>query len=111
MNYLKKFNESKFMVDSNDLNDILIELSDIGYKYSIQTTYWSDKGNRIAVTLYPKETSKSLYYEDLGEYIERLQDYLKSEGYEPWTETTKKIEKFKLDGEEGWNISFEWKQD
>lgn len=111
---LKNFNESKSMLDSNNLNDILIDLSDIGYEYYIQTIYWSNRnGNRINITFYGPESNKSnmLYYDDLGEYIERINNYLNGEGYEPWPETIDNIEKFKIRGKTEHNISFEWKQD
>lgn len=122
---IKSFNESKSMLDSNNLNDILVDIKDMGYDYYVQTIYWSnDNGNRIIVTFYapdsfvgevdtsyPLKSNNTLYYKDIGEYIERIEDYLKIEGYEPWPQTTKSILDFKSDGERMWNISFEWKQD
>lgn len=109
---IKSFNESKSMLDSNNLNDILVDIKDIGYDYYVQTIYWSnDNGNRIVVTFYAPDDNNTLYYKDIGEYLERIDDYLKTEGYEPWPQTTKSILDFKSDGEKMWNISFEWKQD
>lgn len=110
--HIKSFNESKSMLDSNNLNDILLDIKDMGYDYYVQTIYWSnDNGNRIVVTFYAPDDNNTLYYKDIGEYIERIGDYLKTEGYEPWPQTAKDILDFKSDGEKMWNISFEWKQD
>ncbi len=55
MKHLKRIFESKFMIDTNYLGDMLQEISDIGYLSHVESNWWSDdRGNSIKITIYGK---------------------------------------------------------
>lgn len=131
---IRRFNESKSMLDTNNINDILLDLRDMGYNYYIESVIWgNDNSNRINICIYGRsvkveddmiDTIDMIYYNEILEFVERINDYLKSEGYNPWPETTSEIKRIKEkskikqkefttipDNEYESNISFEWKQE
>jgi len=104
MKYLKKIFESNLMLDTNILGDILQEITDLGYLSHVDSSWWSDdRGNSISITIYGKsEYDKELncevdyiYPDDVMEVIERLIDFLGSEGYTLYEKDKKEIEVIK----------------
>lgn len=104
MKYLKKIFESNLMLDTNILGDILQEITDLGYLSHVDSSWWSDdRGNSISITIYGKsEYDKELncevdyiYPDDVMEVIERLIDFLGSEGYTLGESSKKSIEVIK----------------
>lgn len=132
---IRRFNESKSMLDTNNINDILLDLRDLGYNYYIESIIWgNDNFNRISVCIYGRpikikndriDTIDVIYHNEILEFVERIDDYLKSDGYSHWPETTESIkkvrEKSKITQKEFTtlpdsneyesSISFEWKQE
>jgi hypothetical protein len=104
MKYLKKIFEGKTMLDTNNLGDILQEITDLGYLSHVQSGWWSDdRGNDIRITIYGKsEYDKKfdcevayIYPDDIMEVIERLIRYLGTEGYTLSPEHSKEIKAIK----------------
>ena len=104
MKHLKKFNESKDMFDTNELGDILQELTDIGYLSHVESSWWSDdRGNGVSICIYGKhEYDKNfncdvdyIYPNEVIPVVERLVIFLNSEGYHPEDYSTKTIEVIK----------------
>ena len=104
MKYLKKIFEGKSMLDTNNLGDILLEITDLGYISRVQSGWWSDdRGNDIRITIYGKtEYDKQfdcevdyIYPDDIMEVIERLIRYLGTEGYALSPEHSKEIKAIK----------------
>ena len=104
MKYLKKIFESNLMLDTNILGDILQEITDLGYRSHVDSSWWSDdRGNSIRITIYGKsEYDKQfncevdyIYPDDVMEVVERLVDFLGSEGYTPYEKDKKEIEVIK----------------
>lgn len=104
MKYLKTFNESKSMIDTNILGDILQELTDLGYLSHVESSWWSDdRSNGISICIYGKdEYDKNIgcdvayiYPDEVMESVERIVDFLKSEGYEAEDYSKKAIEGIK----------------
>ena len=104
MKYLKKIFENNLMLDTNILGDILQEITDLGYLSHVNSSWWSDdRGNGISVCIYGKnEYDKQfncevayIYPDEVMEVIERLIDFLGSEGYEPYDKDKKEIEVIK----------------
>jgi len=104
MKYLKKIFESNLMLDTNILGDILQEITDLGYLSHVDSSWWSDdRGNSIRITIYGKsEYDKQfncevdyIYPDDIMEVIERLIDYLGTEGYSLSIDDKKEIESIK----------------
>lgn len=104
MKYLKKIFEGKTMLDTNNLGDILQEITDLGYLSNVQSHWWSDdRGNDIRITIYGKsEYDKKfdcdvtyIYPDDIIEVVERLIDYLGTEGYTLSPEHSKEIKAIK----------------
>ena len=105
MKYLKKIFEGKSMLDTNNLGDILQEITDLGYLSNVKTVWWSDddRGNDISICIYGKyEYDKQfgcevayIYPDDIIEVIERLIRYLGDEGYSLDTNHKKEIEVIK----------------
>lgn len=105
MKYLKKIFEGKTMLDTNNLGDILQEITDLGYLSNVKTDWWSadDRGNDIRITIYGKyEYDKQfgcevayIYPDDIIEVIERLIRYLGDEGYSLSPEHSKEIKAIK----------------
>lgn len=101
MKYLKKIFEGNFMLDTNILGDILQEITDLGYLSYVESLWWSDdRGNSIRITIYGKsEFDKQfncdvayIYPDEIVGVVERLCDFLKSEGYNPEENTTRGLE-------------------
>ena len=104
MKYLKKIFEGKTMLDTNNLGDILQEITDLGYLSNVQSHWWSDdRGNDIRITIYGKDEYDKqfgcevayIYPDDIIEVIERLIRYLGDEGYSLGTNHKKEIEVIK----------------
>ena len=100
MKYLKKIFENNLMLDTNILGDILQEITDLGYLSHVNSSWWSDdRGNGISVCIYGKnEYDKQfncevgyIYPDEVMEVIERLIDFLGSEGYKPYDKDKKEI--------------------
>lgn len=102
MKYLKKIFEGKSMLDTNNLGDILQEITDLGYLSHVTSSWWSsdDRGNDIRITIYGKsEYDKKfdcnvdyIYPDEVMEVVERLIDYLGTEGYSPDDKSKKSLE-------------------
>jgi len=43
MRYIRKYNEAKSIVDTNNLGDILDDLVDLGHVCRVQSDWWSDR--------------------------------------------------------------------
>jgi hypothetical protein len=104
MKYLKKIFERKTMLDTNNLGDILQEITDLGYISHVQSGWWSDdRGNDIRITIYGKDEYDKqfncevdyIYPDDIIEVVERLIHYLGDEGYTLSPEHSKKIKAIK----------------
>ena len=105
MKYLKKIFEGKTMLDTNNLGDILQEITDLGYLSNVKTDWWSadDRGNDISICIYGKDEYDKqfncevtyIYPDDIIEVIERLIRYLGDEGYSLGTNHKKEIEVIK----------------
>lgn len=104
MKYLKKIFESNLMLDTNDIGDILQEISDLGYLSNVESNWWSDdSGNRISICIYgKKEYDKKfncevayIYPDDIMEVVERLVDFLGTENYVLEEDSKKTIEAIK----------------
>ena len=90
MKYLKKIFEDNSMLDTNILGDILQEITDLGYLSHVESSWWSDdRGNGISICIYGKDEYDKLfncnvayiYPDEVVEVMERLVDFLNSEGY------------------------------
>ena len=88
------------MLDTNLLGDILQEITDLGYLSHVESSWWSDdRGNGINICIYGKyEYDKNIgcevayiYTDEVMEVVERLVDFLSSEGYRPEETTINKI--------------------
>lgn len=104
MKYLKRFNESKDMFDTNELGDILQELTDIGYLSHVESSWWSDdRGNGVSICIYGKpEYDKNfncdvdyIYPNEVIPVVERVVSFLNAQGYHPEDYSTKTIEVIK----------------
>jgi hypothetical protein len=104
MKYLKKIFENNLMLDTNILGDILQEITDLGYLSHVNSSWWSDdRGNGISVCIYGKNEYDKIigcevdyiYPDEVMEVIERLIDFLGSEGYKPYDGSKKQIEVIK----------------
>jgi len=105
MKHLKRIFEGKSMIDTNNLGDILQEITDIGYLSHVESSWWSqdDRRNSIRICIYGKsEYDKQfncevdyIYPDDIMEVIERLIDYLGTEGYSLSIDDKKEIESIK----------------
>jgi len=90
------------MLDTNNLGDILQEITDLGYLSHVTSSWWSsdDRGNDIRITIYGKsEYDKKfdcnvdyIYPDEVMEVVERLIDYLGTEGYSPDDKSKKSLE-------------------
>jgi hypothetical protein len=101
MKHLKRFNESKLMFDTNLLSEILQEITDLGYLSHVESSWWSnDRSNDISICIYGKvEYDKQLgcdvayiYTDEIIEVVERLVQFLTSEGYKPDDVAKKSLE-------------------
>lgn len=81
------------ILDINEINDILLEIKDLGYVYFIQTGWWSDKESaNINIHIFKNKLTTNTILSDISETILRLNDYLKLEEYLPQTQTKKWID-------------------
>ena len=89
------------MLDTNNLGDILQEITDLGYLSHVQSHWWSDdRGNDIRITIYGKDEYDKqfgcevayIYPDDIIEVVERLVRYLLTEGYKIEEDGSKKID-------------------
>ena len=84
MKYLKKyklFENSKYTDIINDLNDILLDASDLNYKTNVN--YYSNSNNQIIqveTSIYTVDESQYLDLKSLNDCIERVIYYTKSTG-------------------------------
>ena len=75
MKHLKKYKLfESFNENINELNDILLELTDLGYSVDIQEM----KEN---IRVFVGHLSKSFTYDDVKEVFERMIDYMESEDF------------------------------
>ena len=98
MKYLKKFNES--MIDTTDVNHIMYELSDYDYIWAVNTHLDSKGRNEIVVEIEGKletfisgntnYTVKMIHYKEIVDTINRLDDYLSTQGYKQEIHTMRK---------------------
>jgi hypothetical protein len=99
MKYLKRFNESNTDDVIENVKDILLPISDMGYEISV-TEYRSELAIRVVTW-----TDKPLWITDeVKEEFIRMKDYLQSEGYDsiealyhlatPGDISSRKIEEF-----------------
>lgn len=104
MKYLKKIFESNLMLDTNILGDILQEITDLGYLSHVESSWWSDdRGNGISICIYGKnEYDKDfgfdvayIYPDEIMEVVERLVEFLNSEGYKLEESSKKTIDVIK----------------
>ena len=89
------------MLDTNTLGEILQDITDLGYLSHVESSWWSDdRRNGIHICIYGKdEYDKNfncnvayIYPDEVMEVIERLVEFLASEGYKDNTPTPKTIE-------------------
>jgi hypothetical protein len=98
MKHLKKFNESGQMIDTNNLNDILQDIIELGYTCHVESHWWSDSENTINIIIYGKSDRSILRFIDVQEIlpeIERLIYYLESEDYKADENSEKRIQTLK----------------
>lgn len=102
MKHLKKYNESRSMIDTNNLGDILQELVELGHTCNVSSDWWSDRECQIKITIYGNEEKflsgrgKSslgfITFSETLETIKRVFSYLETEDYHPDEDTAKKLE-------------------
>ncbi len=105
MKHLKRIFEGKSMIDTNNVGDILQEITDLGYLSHVESSWWSrdDRGNTIRICIYGKsEYDKKfncnvdyIYPNEIIEVVERLISYLGSEGFSLGEDNKKEIESIK----------------
>jgi hypothetical protein len=98
MKHLKKFNESGQMIDTNNLNDILQDIIELGYTCHVESHWWSDSENTISIIIYGKSDRSILRFIDIQEIlpeIERLIYYLSTEDYLMDDSSEKRIQTLK----------------
>lgn len=96
MRHLKKFYESGQMIDTNNLNDILQDIIELGYKCHVESHWWSDRENSISLIIYGKKDRSVLGFIDIQEVLpelERLINYLSTEDYSMDDSSEKRIQK------------------
>ena len=101
MKHLRKFNESRTMIDTNNLSDILDELVEIGHVCHVQSDWWSDRECSINIVIYGDRericTGRGnssigyVYVPDFLPTLQRLVSYLETEDYSPDENTNKRI--------------------
>ena len=98
MKHLRKFNESGQMIDTNNLNDILQDIIELGYTCHVESSWWSDSENRINITIYGRKDRSVIGFIDIQESlpeIERLINYLSTEDYSMDDSSEKRIQTFR----------------
>lgn len=76
MKYLKYFNESALSEDvMQDLNDICLELTDVGFKVDI---YNEDDHKDVIIF---KPNHGLFKYKEVKDVVERIKDYIKDQNY------------------------------
>lgn len=101
MKHIRKYNESRTMIDTNNLSDVLTDLVDIGHVCHVQSDWWSDRECSINIIIYgDKERICTgygnsaigyVYVPDFLPIIKRLVSYLETEDYFPDENTSKRI--------------------
>ena len=101
MRHIRKYNESRAMIDTNNLSDILDELVSIGNVYHVRSDWWSDRECSIYIvtygdkervcTGYGNSAIGYVYVPDFLPTIQRLVSYLQTEDYFPDKDTSKLI--------------------
>ena len=101
MRYIRKYNESRTMIDTNNLSDILGDLVEIGHVCHVQSDWWSDKECSINIVIYGdrericngRGSSEIgyVYVPDFLPTLQRLISYLETEDFYPDENTTKRI--------------------
>jgi hypothetical protein len=81
MKHLRKFNESGQMIDTNNLNDILEDIIELGYKCHVESHWWSDRENSISLIMYGKDDRRFIDIQEVLPELERLISYLSTEDY------------------------------
>ena len=85
MKYLKKYKlfESYFNEDIiAELNDILLELTDLGYFVDLRETKGTNHLNPDKIRVFIGGIAKSNFaYDDVKEVFERMTDYMESENF------------------------------
>ena len=78
MKYLKSFNESLFLSNSQicDIEDILLDVKDIGFDVKVDHLKHNRMSNRFQIVI-QKIDGQRVNWEDISEDIERIFDYLK----------------------------------
>ena len=104
MKHLKNIFEANTMLDTNTLGDILQEITDLGYLSHVESSWWSDdRGNGISICIYGKEEYDKtfgcnvsyIYPDEVMDVMERLVDFLNSEGYNLEESSKKTIDAIK----------------
>ena len=98
MKFLKRYKIFEALFNTSDLEDILIDVKDNGYGWSIDARKTSENKSLIILNIYitkflPQDKEKE-YIEDLNCLI-RCDQYLKSEGFVPMGFTEQKIDSIK----------------
>jgi hypothetical protein len=52
MKHIRKYNESRTMIDTNNLSDVLADLIEIGHVCHVQSDWWSDRECSIDIVTY-----------------------------------------------------------
>lgn len=101
MRYIRKYNESRTMIDTNNLSDILGDLVEIGHVCHVQSDWWSDRECSINIVIYGDRericTGRGnsaigyIYVPDFLPTLQRLISYLETEDYFPDENTSKRI--------------------
>jgi len=95
MKHLKKFNESGQMIDTNNLNDILQDIIELGYKCHVESHWWSDRENSISLIMYGKDDRRFIDIQEVLPELERLISYLSTEDYLMDDTSEKRIQTFR----------------
>ena len=95
MKHLRKFNESGQMIDTNNLNDILEDIIELGYKCHVESHWWSDRENSISLIMYGKDDKRFIDIQEVLPELERLISYLSTEDYLMDDTSEKRIQTFR----------------
>lgn len=98
MKYLKKIFESNKSVDNSTLQDILLEITDLGYLTRVESVWWADpekpeRSSYISICIYGRKARFKdahsgfdmdhyyLYRDEIMEVVDKLIEYLSTEDY------------------------------
>ena len=90
MKYIKgyKIFEGRLTIDTNDIDDILIDVMEMGFEYNVEASWYSsdtideDRVSSVKVVIWKR--GSSIYYSDIekmSEDLYRLRDFMKQNGY------------------------------